>query len=116
MADIILRGRITDEDRVELIDPLPENVDRGQEVKVVLQHRVTVYETENEYGDRVIVDEERGTVTPLEPLTTDELLNSPLVGLWADRRDEIGDSTTWIKGLRRDEQEENDPWRGRKLS
>jgi hypothetical protein len=116
MVEITLRGRIIGDNQVELIDPLPTDIDRAQEVRVVLQNRATVYETENEYGDRVVIDEEWGTVTPVVPLTAEEFLNSPLIGLWADRRDEIGDSADWIRKQRRDENREDDPWRGRKLS
>jgi hypothetical protein len=116
MVEITLRGRITGDNQVELIDPLPTGIDRAQEVRVVLQNRATAYETENEYGDRVVIDEEQGTVTPVVPLTADELLNSPLIGLWSDRRDEIGDSADWIRKQRRDKEGGDDPWRGRRLS
>jgi len=114
MAEITLRGRIANDDRVELLDPLPADFDRAQEVRVILS-QATIYAMINEYGDQVIVDEQRGTVTPVNPLTADELLNSPLIGLWADRRDEISDSAVWVHKLRREESEESDLWRGRKL-
>lgn len=89
MSQIVLRGRLKRNGEIELIDPLPDNLDVPVEVSVIVKTSVG-YETVNEYGNRVIVDEMAGTITPLEPLTTDELLSSPVIGIWADRRDERG--------------------------
>lgn len=114
-APVILRGRITDEGQVELFDPIPTDFDRSQEVQIVLQKRPTRYETVNAYGDAVIVDEEEGTVTPLNPASPAEFAEE-LGGLWKDRKEEIGDSVEWVKEQRRKEEERNDPWRGRTLS
>ncbi len=114
MEKIILRGRITEDGKVELLDPIPDDFDRSRPVEVRLNP--SVYETVNEYGDRVIVDEENGIVSPVEPLTTDELLNSPVIGIWADRRDEIGDAVTWLKKMREEEDERKNPWHNRDLS
>lgn len=103
-APVILRGRITDEGQVELFDPIPTDFDRSQEVQIVLQKRPTRYETLNAYGDPVIVDEEDGTVTPLNPLTLPEFAEE-VGGLWKDRKEEIGDSVEWVKAQRRKEEE-----------
>lgn len=111
---IILRGKITEDGKVELLDPIPDDFDRSRPVEVRLSP--SVYEDVNEYGDRVIVDEENGIISPVEPLTTEELLNSPLVGLWKDHHEEIGSGLEFIKKLREEENERNDPWRGRSLS
>lgn len=115
MDAIVLRGRITSDGKIELLDPLPEDFDTSGEISVMLSETPLVYETVNEYGDRVIVDETDGSVSPLEPLTVGELLDA-LAGLWADRRDEIPDSTEWVKEQRHKEQERSDPWQGRTLS
>jgi hypothetical protein len=112
----VLRGRITPDGKIELLDDLPEDLDDVQAVSIVLHRLPTVYETVNEYGDRVIVDEKEGTVTPVEPFTMGDLLNSPLVGMWKDRREETGDPVEWLKKMRREEEERNDPWQGRTLS
>jgi hypothetical protein len=116
MAEIILRGRITSEGRIELIDPLPEDADQSQEVSIILRQKTKIYETVNEYGDRAIVDEDMGTETPVETMANVDFLNSGLFGLWSDRRDEIGDSAEWIRKLRGETQQRNDLWRGRNLS
>lgn len=100
MADLILRGRITEDDMIELLEPLLAHVDRAQEVKIILEDAEYIYETINEYGDPVLVDEANGLVMPVNPLTREEFLNSPLIGLWKDRRDEIGDSAEWIRKQR----------------
>ena len=75
-----------------------------------------VYATANEYGDRVLVDNTNGIISPVKPLTLDELVNSGFIGYWADRRDEIADSVEWLKAQRRKQQEKDDPWRGRSIS
>lgn len=114
---IILRGRITKDGKIELIDPLPDGFGNEQEISIVLQEATQhQYEIVNDYGDRVIVDELAGTETPIEPLTTEELLNSELIGLWEDRRDEIGDSAEWVRNLRRQQRERRATWHGRHLS
>jgi hypothetical protein len=113
---IILRGRITAEGKIELIDPLPEGFGTDQSVSIRIGEQPMVYETTNEYGDRVVVDEVGGTETPVEPLTTEELLNSDLIGLWEDRRDEIGESAAWVRNLRRQQRERRASWHGRHLS
>lgn len=114
MEKIILRGRITEDGKIELLDPIPDNFDRSRPVEVRLNP--SVYETVNEYGDRVIVDEENGIVSPVEPLTMGEMLESGLFGFWADRRDEIGDAVTWLKKMREEEEKRSDDWQGRTLS
>ena len=113
---IILRGRITKDGKIELIDPLPDGFGDEQEVSIVLREQTHQYEIINEYGNRVIVDDVLGTETPIEPLTTEELLNSELIGLWEDRRDEIGDSAKWVRNLRRQQRERRATWHGRQLS
>lgn len=114
MDKIILRGKITEDGKVELLDPIPDDFDRNRPVEVRLSP--SVYEDVNDYGDRVIVDEENGIVEPVEPLTTEELLNSPMVGLWKNRREEIGSGLDFIKKQREEEDKRHNPWRGRDLS
>ncbi len=114
MTSIILRGKITEDGKVELLDPIPADFDRTRPVEVRLSPRV--YETVNEYGDRILVDEENGLVEPLEPFTMGDLLNSELFGFWTDRKDEIGSGLDYIKKLREEEDKRNDPWQGRTLS
>jgi hypothetical protein len=46
----------------------------------------------------------------------EELEDSGFFGMWADRREEIGDSVEWLKEQRRKQREKNDPWRGKSLS
>ena len=116
MGKIMLRGRMTADGRIELLDPLPDDVGSNPDVTVIVETSANLIETVNEYDQPVIVDEITGMEMPVAPLTTEELLNSPLIGIWENRQDEIGDSAEWVRELRRDEQERGDPWRGRKLS
>jgi hypothetical protein len=114
---ITLRGRINKEGQIELLDPLPENVNVPQEVAIVIRETSPAYETLNDFGDRVMVDDEIGLISPIEPLTWQELKDSGFVGLWTDRYEEIGEDTVaWLKEQRRQEDERDDPWRGRTLS
>ena len=99
MGKIILRGRMTADGRIELLDPLPDDVDPTQNVTVIVETSAQMVETINDYGDPVVIDETNGIETPVTPLTTEELLSSPLIGLWVDRRDEIGDSAEWVRKL-----------------
>ncbi len=113
MDAIVLRGRITEEGRVELLESPPEGFNAEQDVLVILNARPAVYQTVNEYGDPVIVDEEYGSVSPLEPLNPSEW---PAIGMWADRRDEMKSGAEWIKKMRQEEDERHNPWRGRTIS
>jgi len=113
---IILRGRITKDGKIELIDPLPDDVDTEQEVSVRIGEQPTVYETVNEYGDRVIVDEIEGIISPVDPMTMGAFMNSSIIGIWDDHKDEMVDGLTWVKKMREEELERNDPWQGRMLS
>lgn len=115
MDGIVLRARVTKDRQLELLDDLPDDLAEDQEFLITLSSRSTVYQTVNDYGDPVLVDEEDGSISPLEPFTMGDLLESPIIGMWADRED-MQDSVAWLKKMREEEQERNDPWRGRTLS
>jgi hypothetical protein len=110
----ILRGRITSEGTVELLDPIPDDFDRSQEVQVVITKKLSVYETVNDYGDRVIVDEENGFITPVEPFTLQDFVDA-VGGIWSDRLEEFDDSAEWVRKLR-DSPTHDKAWRGRTLN
>jgi hypothetical protein len=111
MADIILRGRIT-EGKIELVDPLPSDVPDEKDVTIIIKQ--APYQATNDFGDPVMIDEENGIIEPLEPISFDELVSSGFIGMWADRRDEISDSADWVRNLRQNETRK--AWQNRKLS
>jgi hypothetical protein len=68
MATHILRGFLTPNGTVELLDLLPEGIPDAQEVAVLVQtESPTLYKRLNEYGDSVWVDTVNGIEYPEPP-------------------------------------------------
>lgn len=83
MSDIIIRARLTTEGQIELIDPVPSEMERPQEVTLIIRTSET---PTNAFGVPVERDAD-GSEIPLNPLTAAEVRE--FLGLWADRRDEM---------------------------
>lgn len=100
MVTIHLTGRITETGELEI--KLPEGLPAG-EVQVTVELPAEVKPDELPWEERPWTEEEIQEMMHFEPKTVAEIVQSGVLGAWADLG--ITDSETWVEEVRRKEQE-----------